>query len=70
MEENKEFEVQNQFEGAQLPATVNIDAKDFLTQKIYLTPEQQAKLQAVSDFWHHEIDEEKVNDFLFQKMDI
>ena len=68
MEENKEFEVQDQF-NPQLPTTVNMDAKEFLTQKIYLTPEQQAKLQAVSDFWHHEIDEEKVNDFLFQKMD-
>ena len=68
MEENNDFNVPNQYD-TQLPATVNMTAKDFLTQKIYLTPEQQAKLQAVSDFWHHEIDEEKVNNFLFQKMD-
>lgn len=66
MEEN-EFNVPNQFD-TQLPATIKMSAKEFLTQDIYVSPEQQARRQAISDFWHHEIDEEKVNAFLYQKM--
>lgn len=52
----------------QLPTTVKMTAKEFLMQTIYVSPEQQARRQAIYDFWHHEIDEEKVNAFLFQKM--
>lgn len=67
MEENNEKTIQNQFD-SQLPVTVNMTAKEFLTQSIYVSPEQQARRQAIHDFWHQEIDEEKVNAFLYQKM--
>lgn len=67
MENNNEFNMENQYD-AQLPATIQMSAKDFLTQEMYVSPEQRARRQAISDFWHHEIDEEKVNAFLFQKM--
>lgn len=67
MENNNENIVTNQFD-SQLPTTVSMTTKEFLTQSIYVSPEQQARRQAVHDFWHQEIDEEKVNEFLFQKM--
>lgn len=67
MENNNENIVANQFD-SQLPTTVSMTTKEFLTQSIYVSPEQQARRQAIHDFWHQEIDEEKVNEFLFQKM--
>lgn len=67
MENNNENIVTNQFD-SQLPTTVSMTTKEFLTQSIYVSPEQQARRQAMHDFWHQEIDEEKVNEFLFQKM--
>lgn len=67
MENNNENIVTNQFD-SQLPTTVSMTTKEFLTQSIYVSPEQQARRQAIHDFWHQEIDEEKVNEFLFQKM--
>ncbi len=67
MEENNENTIPNQFD-SHLPTTVNMTAKEFLTQKMYVSPEEQARRQAIYDFWHQEIDEEKVNAFLYQKM--
>ena len=67
MENNNVENISNQFD-SQLPTTVNMSAKEFLTQSIYVSPEQQARRQAIYDFWHQEIDEKQVNDFLCQKM--
>ena len=67
MENNNESTILNQF-NAELPTTVKMSATEFLTQKMYVSPEEQAMRQAIHDFWHYEIDEEKVNAFLYQKM--
>ena len=56
MEDNNENQVPNQFD-SKLPTTVNMTAKEFLTQEMYISPEERARRQAIYDFWHYEIDE-------------
>lgn len=68
-EENKFIE--NQF-NSEVPTKVSSGDKamQFLCQEMNfgLTPKQKATLQAIDDFWHQDITDEKANEFIFQKM--
>lgn len=68
---NNDNIIPNQF-NVGVPTKVNTwtKIKNFLFQeiKIELTPRQAEVFGAINDFWHQEVDEEKVHSFLFQKM--
>ena len=62
----------NQFD-AGVPTKISTwtKIKNFLLQEIVieLTPRQEEVFNSINNFWHQEIDEEKVHNFLFQKME-
>lgn len=63
--------IANQFDTA-VPAKISTwtKIKNFLFQDITveLTPKQEATFKAINDFWHQEIDEHAVHNFMFQKI--
>ena len=69
---NKENNMPNQFD-PEVPTKISpwTKIKNFLLQEISieLTPRQQEIYDSINNFWHQEIDEEEVHNFLFQKME-
>lgn len=68
---NNENIMPNQFD-AGVPTKVSTwtKIKNFLFQEIRveLTPREAEVFKSINDFWHQEIDEKQVHNFLFQKM--